>query len=142
VSLTEAQRTYLEQNHGAAMITLRPDGTPTAVRIGLALVDGQLWSSGTQDRRRTANLRRDPRSTLFVYEGAGFRYLTIEARVAILEGPDAPELNLHLFRVMQNRPTGPILWNGVDTPEPEFLTRMLAEKRLIYQFDPVRAYGL
>src|SRR5579859_4848849 len=117
------------------MITLRPDGTPTAVRIGVALVDGQLWSSGTQDRRRTANLRRDPRSTLFVYEGAGFRYLTIEARVAILAGPGRSEFNLHLFRVMQNRSTGPILWNCIDTPEPEFLSSMLGEKRLIYKFD-------
>jgi hypothetical protein len=142
VSLTEQQLSFLEQNHGAGMITLRPDGTPAAVRIGLALVDGQLWSSGTQSRKRTAHLRRDPRSTLFVYEGAGFRYLTIESNVVILDGPDAPALNVRLFRVMQNRPTGPIQWYGADKSEPEFLAQMVAEERLIYQFDPVRAHGL
>jgi hypothetical protein len=142
VSLTEPQRAFLEQNHGAAMITLRPDGTPNAVRIGVALVDGQLWSSGTQSRKRTAFVRRDPRSTLFVFEGAGFRFLTVESRVTILEGPDAPALNVRLFRVMQNRPTGPIQWYGADKSEPEFLAQMVSEGRLIYQFDPVRAYGL
>jgi hypothetical protein len=142
VSLTEQQRAFLEQNHGAAMITLRPDGTPNAVRIGVALVDGQLWSSGTQRRKRTAYVRRDPRSTLFVVEGAGFRFLTVESRVTILDGPDAPALSVRLFRVMQNRPTGPIQWYGADTPEPEFMAQMVAEERLVYQFDPIRAYGL
>jgi hypothetical protein len=142
VSLTEAQRAFLEQNHGAAMITLRPDGTPAAVRIGVALVDGQLWSSGTQSRRRTAYVRRDPRSTLFVYEGAGFRFLTVESRVTILEGPDGPQQQVRLFRVMQNRPTGPLQWYGADKTEPEFVAQMVAEQRLIYQFEPVRAYGL
>jgi hypothetical protein len=74
VSLTDQQRAFLEHNHGAAMITLRPDGTANAVRVGVALLDGLVWSSGTQARRRTA-------------------------------------------------------W-------------MAAEQRLIYQFDPLRAYGM
>ena len=75
-------------------------------------------------------------------EGAGFRFLTVESHVTILDGPDAPALNVRLFRVMQNRPTGPIQWYGADKSEPEFLAQMVAEERLIYQFDPVRAYGL
>jgi hypothetical protein len=141
VSLTEAQRAFLEHNHGAAMITLRPDGTPSAVRVGVALVDGQLWSSGTARRRRTAWLRRDPRATIFVFE-SGFRFLTIESRVTILEGPDAPEQSVHLFRVMQNRATGPLAWYGAELDEVEFLRRMVDEQRLIYQFEPLREYGL
>lgn len=89
--LTDQQRALVEQKRGAAMITLRPDGMPHAVRVGLALVQGQLWSSGT--------------------------------------------------RVMQNRPAGPLQWSGVETSEQEFLERMANEKRLIYQFEPVRVYG-
>lgn len=141
MSFTDPQRGFLEQNHGAAMISLRRDGTPNAVRIGVALVDGQLWSSGTQARRRTTFLRRDPRSTVFVFEG-GFRFLTIESRVTILDGPDAPQLNVRLFRIMQNRPTGPIQWYGADKTEDEFLAQMVSEQRLIYQFEPLRVYGL
>ena len=140
MTLTEPQLAFLEHSHGAAMITLRPDGTPNAVRIGVALVDGHQWSSGTRSRRRTAYVRRDPRSTVFVFE-AGYGFLTIESRVTILEGPDVPEQSVRLFRVMQNRPAGPLAWYGADKTEPEFLAQMVAEERLIYQFEPLRAYG-
>ena len=68
------------------MTTLRRDGTPHTVRVGVALVDGKIWSSGTQARARTRHLRRDPRSTLFVFDNE-WRWLTLECRVNILEGP-------------------------------------------------------
>jgi PPOX class probable F420-dependent enzyme len=141
VNLTEQQRAFLEQNHSAAMITLKRDGTPHAVRIGVALVDGRIWSSGTQARVRTRNLRRDPRATLFVFE-QGFRALTIGSRVTLLEGPDAAQQNLELFRVMQNKPSGPLTWYGKETSEGDFLRQMRDEQRLIYEFEPLKAYGL
>ncbi len=68
MSLTDSQFAFLEKNHAAAMITIGKEGTPRAVRVGIALVDGKLWSSGTQDRVRTARLRHDPRCTLFVFD--------------------------------------------------------------------------
>jgi hypothetical protein len=110
--------------------------------VGFALVDGKLWSSGTQDRARTRWLRRDPRSTLFVYEAAGYGYLNIESRVTILEGPEVPEQSVHLFRVMESRPSGPIVFNGKEMPEDEFLRAMIDDKRLIYEFEPRRISGL
>lgn len=39
---------FLEKNHAAAMTTLRADGTPHTVRVGVALVDGKVWISATQ----------------------------------------------------------------------------------------------
>jgi uncharacterized protein YdhG (YjbR/CyaY superfamily) len=111
MSLTESQRTFLENNHAAAMITIAKDGMPCAVRVGIALVNGKLWSSGTQDRVRTTRLRRDPRCTLFVFDKQ-YSFLTLETTVNILDGPDAPELNLRLMRLMQNKPTGSLNWFG------------------------------
>jgi PPOX class probable F420-dependent enzyme len=140
--LTETQLAYVRDHRAAAMITIASDGTPKAVRVGVALVDGRLQSSGTAARVRTERLRRDPRSTLFIFDPAGFAYLTIEATVTIREGQDAPQLNLALFRVMQGRPTGPLLWNGEDLEEDAFLKQMVAEDRLVYEFTPTRAYGL
>jgi PPOX class probable F420-dependent enzyme len=142
VELTEQQRAFLEKARGAAMITLRGDGTPVAVRVGVALVDGKLWSSGTRDRARTRWLRHDPRSTLFVYDPAGFGYLNIESRVRILEGPDVPEQSVRLFRAMQNRPTGPLSWFGGELSEEDFRRKMVEEGRLIYEFEPERISGL
>jgi PPOX class probable F420-dependent enzyme len=141
VDLNEQQHAFLEKARGAAMITLRADGSPVAARVGVALVDGKLWSSGTQDRARTRWLRRDPRSTLFVYEPDGFGYLSIESRVRILEGADVPEQSMRLFRVMQGRPSGPLAWFGTDKSEEEFLQTMIDDRRLIYEFEPVRVTG-
>jgi PPOX class probable F420-dependent enzyme len=140
-------RTFLEKNHGAGMVTLRADGTPHVVRIGVALVDGKLWSSGTQRRARTRHLRRDPRAALFVFEQQGFGYLGIEARVTILEGDDVPELSISLLRTMQAgmpgiKAPGNLMWNGAEVTPDQFRRAMIDEQRLIYQFEPVRTYGL
>ena len=141
MSLTEGQRTFLENNHAAAMITIAKDGVPRAVRVGVALVDGKLWSSGTQDRIRTNRLRRDPRCTLFVFDKQ-YSFLTLETAVTILDGPDAPELNLRLMRQMQNKPTGPLNWFGQELDADAFLQTMADQQRLVYEFTILRAYGM
>ena len=132
---------FLEKNRTAAMITVTPEGVAKTARVGVALVEGRLWSSGTEDRVRTRRLRADPRCTLFVFS-TSFSWLTVESTVTILDGPDAPELNVRLFRVMQNRPTGPLSWFGGELDEEAFLARMAQERRLVYQFEPQRTYGL
>jgi PPOX class probable F420-dependent enzyme len=143
MNFSEQQRSFLDKNHSAAMVTLRPDGTPHAVRIGVALVDDQLWSSGVPSRVRTRYLRRDPRCTLFVFDSA-WSWLTVETHVTILDGPDAAEQNLRLFQIMQaGRPDPNVLvWNGQPRPLDEFLQVMRDEQRLVYAMEPLRTYGL
>ncbi|HEX3622715.1 MAG TPA: pyridoxamine 5'-phosphate oxidase family protein, partial [Acidimicrobiales bacterium] len=103
--LSDQDLAFLREQHSAAMITVAPDGVAKAVRVGVALVDGRLWSSGTQDRIRTKRLRIDPRCTLYVHDSEyGFR--VFETTVTIDDGPDMPEKNLRLFRQMQGRPDG------------------------------------
>lgn len=141
MTLTQRETAFLAEHHSAAMITNGEDGVPKAVRVGVVLVDGRLWSSGTRGRRRTDRLRRDPRCTLFVF-GDGYASLTLETTVTVLDGPDAADLSLKLFRVMQNRPSGPLSWFGSELDEPSFLARMADEERLVYEFDVHRVYGL
>src|SRR6185437_13608380 len=123
MALTSKEIAFLETQRSAAMITTGEDGVPKAVRAGVALVDGNLWSSGTQGRVRTSRLRRDPRSTLFVFD-QGYAWLTLETTVTILDGPEAAAQNLRLFRVMQNRPSGPLSWFGGELDETAFLQTM------------------
>ena len=141
MNLTESELKFLSANHSAAMITVTPDGVAKVARVGVALIDGQLWSSGTQSRVRTRRLREDPKCTLYVHDNS-FGFLALESTVTILDGPDAPERNLRLFRQMQGKPTGPLSWFGGEFEEPDFLAQMKAEERLIYQFEPHRTYGL
>lgn len=132
MSLTDEDRAFLERNHAAAMVTLKTDGTPHVARVGIGLVDGKLWSSGTKGRIRTKHLRRDPRCTLFVFDPKeAWQWLALETTVTILDGPDAPESNLALYRVLAGEPDD----------LGEYLRAMVAEERLIYEFDVARAYG-
>ena len=141
MALNAKEIAFLETQRSAAMITTGEDGVPKAVRAGVALVDGNLWSSGTQSRVRTRRLRRDPRCTLFVFDQR-YSWLTLETTVTLLDGPEAAAQNLRLFRVMQNRPSGPLSWFGSELDEASFLRAMADEGRVIYQFEVERAYGL
>src|SRR4029078_11198406 len=85
-SLSARAQAFLEANRSAGRVPPRRDVSAHAVRVGVALVDGKVWSSGTQDRVRTRHLRRDPRATLFVF-GKGYEGLTFEEMVRILEAP-------------------------------------------------------
>ena len=72
-ALSEHQRDFLEKTPSAAMITVSADGVAKPARIGLNVVDGRLWSSGTQGRVRTRRLRRDPRCTLYVHDAGEYK---------------------------------------------------------------------
>src|SRR5690242_14826135 len=119
VEFSEQQRAFLDTAHSAAMIVMRPDGSPSAVRVGVGLVDGRLWSSGTSGRRRTAWLRSNPRGTMIVFDN-GYGYLTIEADVRLREGVGAVDDSVRLFRAMEGRPSGPLLFEGRELSEDEF----------------------
>ncbi len=139
-------RAFVERNRSAAMTTLRADGSPHTVRVGIGIVDGKIWSSSTQDRARTRHLRQDPRSTLFIFDATP-RYLTLDCRVNILEGAYVPEQSVRLFQAMQQDmspapPEGHIVWYGQPKTIDEFKQAMVDEQRLIYEFHVLRAYGL
>ncbi len=132
MSLTPEQVAFLERTHSAAMTTLRPNGAPHTVRVGVALVDGKLWSSGTATRLRTSHVRRDPRATLCVLDDSNaYHWLALETKVSILDGPDAVDQNLALYRVLAGEP---------DDLE-EYREAMVREQRLIFEFAIERSYG-
>lgn len=141
MALGEKELDYLSKNHSAAMITVGDNGFAKAVRVGVVLVDGRLWSSGTRSRARTARLRKDPRCTLYVHD-ATFGHLVLETTVEIIDSPDVPEQSVRLFRTMQGKPSGTLSWFGGDLDEDAFRARMVEEGRLIYEFTVRRHYGL
>jgi hypothetical protein len=62
--------------------------------------------------------------------------------VTILDGPDAPQQNLRLFREMFDNPSGPINWFGRDFSDEEFIQAMIDQERLVYEFEVHRSYGI
>jgi len=123
---------FLTRHHGAIVATLKRDGTPHVARIGIGLVEGRLWSSGTRTRARTQHLRRDPRATLCVLDEANpYAWLGLETRVGIHDGPDAVDRNLALYRVLAGEPDDLAAYREA----------MVREQRLVYEFEILRAYG-
>jgi len=141
VTLSDHDAAFLDQQHTAAMITIGGDGLPKAARVAVARVDGKLWSSGTEDRVRTGRLRRDPRCVLYVHD-TGPGWVALETTVTILDGPAVPQQSVRLFRQMQGQPVGPLSWFGDRLDEDAFVRRMIDERRVIYEFDVQRAYGM
>jgi PPOX class probable F420-dependent enzyme len=124
---------FLKENHLAVMTTLRPDGSPHSVMVGVGLVDGRLWSSGTRDRVRTQHVRKDNRATLLLLNrGNPWSWISIDSHVTILDGPDAVDRNQALYEVITGGP-----------PEKleEYRQAMVDERRLIYEFSIDRTYG-
>ncbi|MGH2756903.1 MAG: pyridoxamine 5'-phosphate oxidase family protein [Actinomycetota bacterium] len=125
-------RAFLEKHHGAIMVTTRADGSPHVARVGIGLVDGKLWSSGRQPAVRTKHVRRDPRGALFVLGDDPWNWLGLDCNIHILDGDDAPQLNLQLYRALRGEPED----------LEEYLEAMVKEQRLIFEFEITRAYGM
>ena len=142
--LDEKAQAFLARNHAAAMITHRRDGASHVARVAIAVVDGKIRSSSNESRLRTRNLRRDPRSTLFVFDTTDLanaaQWIALECSVTLIEGPQVPDLTLALFRVMQNRPDT-VEWAGEVKDNDTFRKMMVDDHRLLYEFDVLRAYG-
>jgi PPOX class probable F420-dependent enzyme len=124
---------FLERYHDAVMTTLKKDDTPHVARIGVGLVDGKLWSSGTRTRVRTKHVQRDPRSALMVLGGTRWEWLGLETKVKIIDDGDGTiEENLALYRLLA----------GKDPDDmDDYYRGMRDEQRLIYEFHIERGYG-
>lgn len=146
--MEERLKAFIDRTPDAAMITVRRDGSAHMARIEVAVVDGKLWSSGSPDSVRTRNLRRDPRSSLFVF-GPHPNWVGLETKVTILDGPEAPYLHVRFARARHGdgAPEGTILGHddelGHDRPysEDEFVEHIRATGGLLYEFAIERSYG-
>jgi PPOX class probable F420-dependent enzyme len=130
--LSDQRRVFLEANHSAVMAAVDDRGRPHAVPVLCALVDGQLWSSGTDLRTRTRYLAARPYASLTVL-GKGFwgEWLTVSGPVDTRRGRRVED-NLRLYRAATGR--------DPDDLEEEYRAAMAAERRLVYVLTPERVY--
>jgi PPOX class probable F420-dependent enzyme len=127
--LSDRQRAFLEANHSAIMATVDDRGRPHAVPVLCALVDGQLWSSGTDRRVRTRYLDARPVASLTVLgEGFGGEWLTVSGPVETRR-QHRVEDNLRLYRAATGRDPDDL---------EEYRAAMIAERRLVYVLTPER----
>jgi len=124
--LSDRQRAFLEANH-----SVDGRGRPHAVPVLCALVDGQLWSSGTELRVRTRYLAARPYASLTVL-GQGFwgEWLTVRGPVETRRERGVED-NLRLYRAVTGRDPDDL---------EEYRAAMVTERRLVYALTPERVY--
>jgi PPOX class probable F420-dependent enzyme len=81
---------FLETSWRAHVATINADGTPHVVPLSYVMLDGRLTVWTDPRSRKVVNLRRDPRVTCLVEDGAQFaelRAVQLCGRAAVADDP-------------------------------------------------------
>lgn len=127
---------FASDHSRGVLLTIKRDGLPHATNIAYATLDGAVHVSVTDDRVKTANVRRDPRAALHVSSSNFWNWVVLEGEARLTEVTTDPddEPAAFLRRVYQ----------AVAGPHPDwddFNRAMIADRRLVLSVVPDRAYG-
>jgi hypothetical protein len=85
--LSDEQTMQVIKEAGGGTVTwLRRDGHPAGAYVQIVVVDGQIYTTSTDDRGKNKAWRRDPR-TAWVFDVAGKGGVTVIGRVEFIEDP-------------------------------------------------------
>jgi PPOX class probable F420-dependent enzyme len=119
------------------LTTLKRDGRPQLSNITFAVGDGTIRISITDTRAKTANIRRDPRVSLYIGREDFWAYAVIEGDAELTPVASAPddatvgEL-IELYRAAAGEHPN---WD-------EYRAAMVKGKRLVLRIAPTYAYGM
>jgi PPOX class probable F420-dependent enzyme len=120
------------------LATIRTNGRPQLSNI--LFVPGEndtLLVSVTDDRAKTANLRRDPRASLYVVGSTFWQYVVIEAEAELSPvAADPHDATVDMLVSYYRAGTG-------EHPDwEEYRATMVSDRRLVLTLRPERAYGM
>jgi hypothetical protein len=85
--MTEEETAQVIKEAGGGTVTwLRRDGHPTGAYVQVVVVDGQVYTTSTDDRGKNKAWRRDPR-TAWVFDVPGKGGVTVIGKVAFEQEP-------------------------------------------------------
>ena len=125
-------------NRLGVLVTQKRDGRPQLSNITHSVGDdGLIRISVTDGRAKTANLRRDPRASLYVGRADGWAYVVLEGTTTlsdVAEAPDDPTVEelVALYRRVQ----------GEHPDWDEYRAVMVQDQRMVVRFTAERAYGM
>jgi PPOX class probable F420-dependent enzyme len=129
----------LGAQHRGVLVTLKKDGRPqlSNVTYGWDASTQTIRISVTDDRAKTANLRRDPRASFHVTTGDFWSYAVAEGQAELSavarDPPDAAVEELaDLYRAVQ----------GEHPDWDDFRAAMVRDRRLVVRIQAERAYGM
>jgi PPOX class probable F420-dependent enzyme len=129
--------TYARERQRGVLATIRSDGRPQLSNIMYVAVDDALWISVTSSRAKTKNLRRDPRSVLYVPGEDFWNYMVLDGSVSLTDvttdvHDEVAEQLVEYYR----------RGSGEHPDWDDFRSTMVREGRLLAKFRPTSAYGM
>ena len=129
---------FVGEHRSGVLTTMKADGRPQLSNIAYHLGDdGIIRVSITDDRAKTANMRRDDRVSLHVTSSDFRAYTVVEGRAELMPVAAAPddatveELVAYYRSIAGEHPD----WD-------DYRRAMIADRRLVLRLHPERAYGM
>jgi PPOX class probable F420-dependent enzyme len=121
------------------LVTLRKDGWPQLSNVNYGWDAGQqtIAISTTDDRAKTANIRRDPRVSFHVTSGDFWSYVVVDGQAALSAVAADPhdaavEELVELYRSIQ----------GEHPDWDDYRAAMVRDRRLVVRISADHAYGM
>jgi len=120
------------------LTTIKSDGRPQISNITYVAGDDDIFRiSVTDGRAKTANLRRDPRASLYVLGDNFYQWAVLEGSVELSPVAADPHDATVDQLVAYYRAA-----NGEHSDWEDYRSAMVADGRLLLNFKPERAYGI
>jgi len=130
--------TFVRARKNGVLTTIRANGRPQLSNIMYVAGEGDvLRISVTDTRAKTANLRRDPRASLYVLGDNFYQYVVIEATAEL--SPVAAEPNDATVEALIRYYEAA---SGAHPDWDEYAAAMITDRRLALTLRPERAYGI
>ncbi len=128
---------FTASRHTALLTTLRADGRPQQSVVFYVPDGDRFLISVTETRAKTRNLRRDPRSTLFIAGDGPFEWVALDGTTALSD----------VARTSDDAATDALVdyyrrGNGEHPDWDEYRASMVADQRLIATFTASSATGM
>jgi len=125
MTLTQGVRRLFDGRNFAVLTTLEPDGQPHSTVVWTTRHGDEIVFALPKDRRKTANLSRDPRATVVVFDAANpYESVQVQGLASVEDDPDG----LLVEELSHKYTGGP--YPGFAGPNPEWATVTISANKV------------
>lgn len=124
--LTDKVRTLFDGKNFAVLSTLEPDGTPHSTVVWVKRDGDDLLFALPRSRRKTANLNRDPRAAVVIFDAANpYDSVQVQGTASIQDDPDGTLVEELSHKYLD----GP--YPGFAGPNPQWVTARMTPDKVV-----------
>jgi PPOX class probable F420-dependent enzyme len=124
--LSDKARALFDDKNFAVLSTLEPDGKPHSTVVWVKRDGDDLLIALPRSRRKTANLRRDPRAAVVIFDAANpYESVQVQGTGSLEDDPDGT-----LIDELSHKYTGGP-YPGFAGPNPDWVTARITADKVI-----------